>query len=153
MLSKLEQLKDIMKKDSTALNDLSTQKGPIIASRQKNRRKYVGTKKKLSKIWTGVCISNMISVWKSEKLKYDVSVSREKKSDDVLETLKFLTKELVYFYMGKILISSKSGLCVCVILLVVVFLAAEGLANFDSRVYFGEKWNNASFFNSWCEDD
>ena len=41
--------------------------------------------------------------------------------------------------MDKVLIFKyKSGLCVCVILLVVVFLAAEGLIDFDSQCAYGE---------------
>ena len=69
-----------------------------------------------------------------------VSESREKKSDDVyLKTLKYLSKELVYFYMEKVLIfKCKSGLCVCVILLVVVFLEAEGLIDLDYQCAYGE---------------
>ena len=69
-----------------------------------------------------------------------VSESREKKSDSVyLKNLKYLTKELVYFYMKKVLIfKCKSRLCVFVILLVVVFLEAEGLIDFDSQYAYGE---------------
>lgn len=76
-----------------------------------------------------------------------VSESREKKGDSVyLKNLKYLTKELVYFYMKKVLIfKCKSRLCVFVILLVVVFLEAEGLIDFDSQYAYGENEISAPY--------